>query len=195
MAYTDKKFISIKGFIYIWALFYVAIFGIVLAGTGLVWQTKVQREKEQELLFVGEQFRKAIMSYYRGSEGSQQKYPQSLQDLLLDTRSFAPKRHLRKIFLDPITKTYEWGLIKEPVSEKATESFTFMNNPGIIGVYSKSKKVPVKTNNFPESFSDFSKADSYRDWKFIFHVLEDSDQSPNNSGQPATSKRNNSLKQ
>ena len=53
-----------KGFILLWALFAVALAGIVLAGTGQVWQATSQREKEKELLFVGDQFRQAFMSYY-----------------------------------------------------------------------------------------------------------------------------------
>ena len=34
--------------------------GVALAGTGMVWHTQVRREKERELLFVGNQFRRAI---------------------------------------------------------------------------------------------------------------------------------------
>jgi len=171
-----------KGFIYIWALFSVVIFGILLAGAGQMWQIKAQREKERELLFVGGQFQKAIMSYYNKSAGSPQKYPESLEDLLSDDRSPTQIRHLRKIYFDPMTKSYEWGLVKEPESEQETGSgfLSIMKDKGIIGVYSRSKKVPVRTKNFPEEFSSFSKADSYQDWKFIFHVQDD-------SGQPVTS--------
>ena len=171
-----------KGFIYIWALFSVAVFGILLAGVGQVWQTKVQREKEQELLFVGGQFQKAIMSYYNESVGGLQRYPESLEDLLSDARSPTLKRHLRKIYPDPMTNSYEWGLVKEPISEEEAGSgfLSRADSTGIIGVYSLSKKVPVKIKNFSEDFFSFSKADSYQDWKFIFHVQED-------SGQPDTS--------
>ena len=177
-----------KGFIYIWALFTVAILGIVLAGAGQVWQTKVQREKERELLFVGKQFQKAIMSYYKNAATELKQYPESLQDLLLDTRSATPKRHLRKIFLDPMTNSYEWGLVKEsdleqePNSEQESESEQ-ANKPAfiskderIVGIYSRSKKVPIRIVNFPDEFSDFSKADSYQDWKFVFHVQDGSNQ-------------------
>ena len=183
-----------KGFIYIWALFSVAIFGIALAGAGQVWQTKAQREKERELLFVGEQFQKAIMSYYNDASTGLKQYPESLQDLLLDSRSSTPKRHLRKIFLDPMTNSYEWGLVKESDSdqvekesdpeqvEKESDSeqvdkSTFISkDPKIIGVYSRSKKVPIKVQNFSDNFSDFSKANSYQDWKFIFLVRDNSSQ-------------------
>ncbi|PXW88949.1 type II secretory pathway pseudopilin PulG [Nitrosomonas sp. Nm84] len=99
------------GFVYLWALFSVVLAGIVMAGTGQMWQTKSQREKEAELMFIGEEFRKAIMSYH--NSGTKQ-YPESLEDLLKDDRSPNVKRHLRKIYVDPITNTTEWGLVAEP---------------------------------------------------------------------------------
>lgn len=99
-----------SGFVYLWALFAVALAGVVMAGTGQVWQTKSQRDKEAELMFIGEEFRKAIMSYHN----SNKQYPSSLEDLLKDERSPNIKRHLRKIYLDPITNTAEWGLVDEP---------------------------------------------------------------------------------
>jgi type II secretory pathway pseudopilin PulG len=176
-----------KGFIYMWALFSVAIVGIVLAGIGQVWQTKAQREKERELLFVGDQFRKAIMSYYNNATGGLQQYPESLEDLLIDTRSPTPKRHLRKIFLDPMTNSYEWGAVTEPVSEQETSSGFLSNDAGIIGVYSRSKKVPAKIKNFPEDYSSFSKADSYQDWKFIFYPKNATGQSTSSQSNPPVS--------
>ncbi len=100
-----------NGFVYLWALFAVVLAGIVMAGTGQVWQAKSQREKEAELLYVGEEFRKAIMSYY--NTGTKQ-YPESLEDLLQDKRTPAIKRHLRKIYTDPVMNTAEWGIVEEP---------------------------------------------------------------------------------
>lgn len=100
-----------NGFVYLWALFAVVLAGIMMAGTGQMWQAKSQREKETELLFIGEEFRKAIMSYH--NSGTKQ-YPSSLEDLLKDDRSPNIKRHLRKIYVDPMTGTAEWGIVEEP---------------------------------------------------------------------------------
>jgi len=120
-------------------------------------------------LFVGEQFQQAIMSYYNNATGGLKQYPESLEDLLMDSRSSTSKRHLRKIFLDPMTNSYDWGLVKEPISEQTTR-VNFMDSDGIIGVYSRSKKVPIKMKNFPDEYADFSKAESYQDWQFTFYV-------------------------
>ena len=56
-----------------------------------------QREKEAELLFRGEQYREAIASYYK----KEQRYPQSLEELLEDKRYPMPVRHLRRLYRDP----------------------------------------------------------------------------------------------
>ena len=143
-----------KGFTYIWVLFVVTLTSIALAGAVQVWRTEVRREKEKELMFAGEQFRQAIGSYYENSPGPK-RYPDSLEKLLLDKRFPTVKRHLRKIFFDPMTGSGEWGLARQP-------------NAGIIGVYSLSKEIPLKRANFPERYADFAEAKDYRDWKFIY---------------------------
>tara|TARA_R110002073_G_scaffold71694_4_gene175792 strand:- start:2180 stop:2851 length:672 start_codon:yes stop_codon:yes gene_type:complete len=156
-----------KGFIYIWALFAVALAGVLMAGIGQVWQIQTQREKEKELLFVGTQFRKAFMSYYNGATGGVKQYPESLEDLLLDNRSPIPKRHLRKIFIDPMTNSYEWGLIAEPIPEQDS-GIAASPKTGIIGVHSRSKEIPIKSENFPGDYEAFAEAETYQDWQFAY---------------------------
>mgnify|MGYP000583789399 CR=1 FL=1 len=163
-----------KGFIYIWALFAVALTGVLMAGIGQVWQTKLQREKEKELLFVGDQIRRAITSYYEGSaaggagSGGVKQFPESLEKLILDTRSPVKKRHLRKLYLDPMTNSLEWGLIPEPPPEKGSSGIAARPKPGIIGVYSLSKKIPIKAKNFPLDYAKFAEAETYKDWQFVY---------------------------
>jgi type II secretory pathway pseudopilin PulG len=53
-----------KGFTYLSLLIVVAITAGALAAAGGVYSQAAQREKERELLFVGEQFRQAIALYY-----------------------------------------------------------------------------------------------------------------------------------
>jgi type II secretory pathway pseudopilin PulG len=143
-----------KGYTFIWIMFAVALAGVALAGAGQVWKTEARREKEKELLFIGEQFRLAIGSYYENSPGAK-RYPDSLEKLLSDNRFPTVRRHLRKIFYDPMTGVAEWGLISRP-------------GVGVIGVHSLSTQKPLKKANFHERYAAFSKADSYREWKFIY---------------------------
>ncbi len=155
-----QRFREERGYIYIWTLFAVMLSGVMLAAAGQVWQTGAIREKESQLLFVGDQFRQAIESYYNDSQtatGGGGRYPESLEELLKDERSPALKRHLRKIFIDPMTNSYDWGLVKQ-------------EDGGITGIYSLSVGVPVKRANFPEDYSTFEKAANYQDWKFTHAV-------------------------
>lgn len=151
-----KQTVKERGYIYIWMLFAVMLTGVMLAAAGLVWQTEVRREKEQELLFAGDQFRQAIESYYNASqtavEGSG-RYPESLEQLLKDERLPGIKRHLRKIYNDPLTNSRDWGLIRQ-------------EDGGITGVYSLSTDRPIKQANFSAEYAAFESAESYQSWKF-----------------------------
>ena len=126
-----------------------------LAMTGEAWRTTVQREKERELLFVGDQFRKAITQYYDGTPGGAKQFPNSLDDLLKDARYPTTRRHLRKVYRDPMTGKREWGLVRGP-------------GESIMGVYSLSKQAPMKRANFPPDYASFERAESYAAWRFAY---------------------------
>jgi type II secretory pathway pseudopilin PulG len=145
---------KVNGFTYVAVLFVVAAMGIGLASVGLVWHTAAQRENETELLFVGEQFRQAIASYKDGTPGGVRQFPATLEDLVLDKRFPTVRRHLRKVFVDPMTKSKEWGLVKI--------------GDGIIGVHSLSSERPLKRAGFRPEQEQFADAASYADWKFAY---------------------------
>ena len=140
------------GFTYLTALFLIALSGAGLALLGQVWETAAAREKEAELLYVGHQYRLAIQRYYMAGP---RQYPRTLQDLLKDPRSPAPRRHLRRLYADPITGTLEWAIVKAP-------------DGGIMGVHSRSEEPPLKVANFKFRDRDFERAAKYSDWKFVY---------------------------
>ncbi len=72
--------------------------GIVLATAGEVWHMALKREKEQELLFVGDQFRRALSCIAEHTPGKARRYPLSLEELLKDPRYPGVQRYLRKIY-------------------------------------------------------------------------------------------------
>ena len=151
MSYPNSQ----SGFTYLAVLILVAVMGAVWAAIGVVWSTAQQREKELELLFVGNQFRQAIGQYYERSPGGVKKYPTALQDLLKDGRQLGTQRYLRKIFMDPMTSSANWGLVQTAGS-------------GIIGVYSLSEAAPLKTSNFRVADSTFEGSAKYSAWQFIY---------------------------
>src|SRR5262245_63821552 len=93
---------SEQGFTYLGILIAMALFGVALAATGEVWRTAAQREREAELLFVGNQFRTAFMNYYANSPVGKQRFPRTLDDLVEDSRLPVTRRHLRRIYPDPM---------------------------------------------------------------------------------------------
>jgi type II secretory pathway pseudopilin PulG len=122
---------------------------------GTIWSAAQQREKERELLFVGEQFRQAIKRYYDRTPGLIKQYPQNLDELLKDSRYLTAQRYLRKIYFDPITSKTKWGIVKHL-------------GGGIEGVYSLSNAKPIKSSNFSKSNIEFEGKLTYSDWKFIY---------------------------
>jgi type II secretory pathway pseudopilin PulG len=141
-----------KGFTYVGLLLFIAITGIGLSVAGMSWQYQVRAEKEKQLLFVGAEFRNAINNYYSSTTDTVKVYPASLDDLLLDKRMPTIKRHLRKIYTDPMTGKADWG---------------FETKEGrIVGIYSRSSLVPYKKKGFNVADAKFAGAKSYMDWIF-----------------------------
>ena len=136
-------------------LFFVAIMGVLLAASGEVWSSVSKRAKERELLFIGHQFRTAIKAYYQNTPGTIKRYPGKLDDLLIDHRQAATVRHLRRIYIDPMTGKAGWGLIRAP-------------DGGIQGVFSLSEQVPVKIGGFAAEDAHFERAATYTQWRFEF---------------------------
>jgi len=144
-----------RGFTYLGLLFFIAIMSVTLAMAATLWSFAQQREKERELLYVGNQFRRAIGLYYERTPGTVKRYPGSLEDLLLDNRYVTIQRYLRDIYRDPITGKREWGLVPAPTG-------------GIMGVYSKSEADVIKTGNFQYVDRLLEGKKKYVEWKFVY---------------------------
>ncbi len=122
------------GFTYVGLLIAVVFFGLGSVGAARYLAATERSEREAELLFVGHQFRQAIRSYLQSGPNAGH-YPANLTDLIQDNRSSTPRRHLRRLFFDPITGTTDWGLVNAPEG-------------GIMGIYSLSGREPKKRANF-----------------------------------------------
>jgi type II secretory pathway pseudopilin PulG len=140
-----------RGFTYLGLLLIVVILGLMLTAVGRVWSFTEQREREIQLLFVGDQFRLAIASYYQHTHS----YPQSLQQLLGDPDSTLPRRYLRRLYFDPMTGNPDWDLIPAP-------------GGGVMGVASKSSLAPIKHAGFAPVEANFADASCYCSWQFVF---------------------------
>ncbi len=132
----------------------VVVVGLTAGLAGTSWRSIMQRVKENELLWRGDQYRKAIEGYYGVNHGGIQRYPARLEDLLRDPRSLQPVRHLRRLYPDPFTGE-DWVIIKDPTG-------------GIRGVRSSSKEEPFKKENFSEEYEDFKDRKKYSEWEFSY---------------------------
>jgi type II secretory pathway pseudopilin PulG len=146
-----------KAFTYIGLLILIALIGIALTATAELVNTAIQRDREQELLFVGIAYANAIDSYRRNSPGERQ-FPMRLEDLLKDPRFPNVRRHIRRLYRDPITNSSDWGLVHGPGN-------------GIAGVYSKSEREPFKKAGFPRRYDQLGGAKHYNEWQFIGRSL------------------------
>jgi hypothetical protein len=143
------------GFSYLWLLLLVALMELGLVTAVEVESTIVRRDQEKALLAIGRQFQAAIGRYHEGMRvGGRNMYPATLEDLLLDPRFPGTHRHLRKIFVDPITGKAEWGLVK--IGDR------------IVGIHSLSTQEPIKQGNFESDMLQFTGARKYSEWVFTY---------------------------
>jgi type II secretory pathway pseudopilin PulG len=144
----------------------ILLFALTVLTLGLmvavpVWETQIQREKEEELIFRGKQYIEAIRLLRLKKPGT---LPQSLEELL-------EENCIRRLYSDPMTKTGEWNIVlpyqNSTAGQKSTSQKVLVvplnqleaiDNPQIIGVVSSSTK---------KSFKIYLEQESYDRWIFV----------------------------
>lgn len=124
-----------RGFTYLWLLFIVAAGATGLAALGQRATATMQREREAELIFRGQQIQNAIATYWQLSPGAAKELPRTLAELLEDRRGPTVVRHLRQLYADPFTGKADWVLL---VTEEGR----------IQGVQSRSHREAMRTTEF-----------------------------------------------
>lgn len=143
-----------RGFAYLWTLMLVAFMGVGLTVGAQLYATAARRDKERELLFIGHEFRQALERYYNAGAAGQNQYPLTLADLLKDPRFANPKRHLRRLYLDPVTGKAEWNLV--------------LQQGRIVGIRPTSNRRPIKQDNFDDDDAGLARKARYADWIFTY---------------------------
>jgi type II secretory pathway pseudopilin PulG len=154
-----KTFVAVRqqGFTYVFVMALVAVLGAGLAALAPQWAEQGQREREKELLRIGELYARAIESYHTLSPGSLKRYPPSLESLVLDTRFVGTKRHMRKLYKDPMNPSKNLAIVKAP-------------DGGVLGVYSEDPRPPFLQSPLDLGTTKLLPARRYSDWKFIAKV-------------------------
>lgn len=147
---------SSAGFTYLMALMVVLVMGIMLAAAGQSWKMIREREREEEFLFRGMQYKDAITAWYKPRPGQRPPPPlNDLKDLLKDPNSLTNIRYLRQLYPDPLTDK-DWLTIRGGTTG------------GIIGVATSSELKPIKQANFPKGLEDLEGKSKYSEWQFVY---------------------------
>ncbi len=152
--------VAIGGFTYVGAIVLLAILGLVGAATLKATALMQRAAAEEELLATGAAFMRALRSYAAATPPGRSPRPASLHDLLRDPRYPGLRRHLRKIYLDPVTGKAEWGVIYRDGGDGSGGS-------GVIGVHSLSQATPLKVANFRPGFEGLAGSAKLSDWRFV----------------------------
>jgi len=138
------------GYAYLFLLFTMALLAIAVLAVGQLDHLATRHAEEAELRRIGGEYSRALASYHAAAEPH--RYPARFEDLLADRRSGVLRRHLRRIYVDPVTRTKDWGLVRE--------------GGEIVGVHSLSGRAPLKVAGFGPGEAGFEHAASYADWIF-----------------------------
>ncbi len=142
-------------------LFMLLAIAVLCVGSLVIatrWTQQIERQKEADLLRVGDAYAQAIISYYYSTPGPAKRFPKNFNELLEDSRFVNLRRHLRAAYPDPVTGSTDWGLVLAP-------------DGGIMGVYSQSQKATWRRTAIELEHCKLSEAERYADWKFIAKIL------------------------
>lgn len=152
-----------KGYTLIILMVVIAVMSIGLLVAIPVWQTQIQREKEEELIFRGKQYVEAIRLYQTKYPG---RFSKTLDDLL-------EEKCIRRLYADPMTEDGIWNIVlhyegitsqkKGSVVQKVMiapqSALSALDNPQILGVVSTSTKKSIRI---------YTNQESYDKWLFFY---------------------------
>ncbi|MBW8829980.1 MAG: type II secretion system protein [Burkholderiales bacterium] len=156
---------GLRGYTYIVVLVMLAVISMAAALTLELAETNARRAAETELFAVGKEFERAFASYYRQSPVGSRRFPDRLEDLTRDPRAPGMRRHLRRVYVDPLTGS-AWGAVPAP-------------GGGIMAVYSTAPGAPyreganVRAAPLAASTPDATATHSYADWRFGYDPSTD----------------------
>jgi type II secretory pathway pseudopilin PulG len=142
-----------RGFTYLGLMFVIGLLAMTAAMASTLWSTIQQRADERELAFVGRQFQSAIERFRLRQFDGTSRYPANLEELLRDARGLKVERHLRRLYIDPMTGRAQWGLVR-------------LADGGVVGVFSLSRRAPMDGSVLARELG-FAQATSYRGWRFV----------------------------
>ncbi|MBN2400351.1 MAG: type II secretion system protein [Candidatus Aminicenantes bacterium] len=152
------------GYVMITLIIAIAVLTVFMLMAVPLWQTAMQREAEEELIFRGRQYVTAIGRYLKKHNNL---YAQNLQILHLE-------KFLRRLYKDPMTDDGRWDMVFQDNSTAAPkllvvppeQAKAYVGRAVLIGVCSSS----------PETgFREYRGKKKYNEWAFYFGGKENED--------------------
>ena len=137
----------------------------VSAGAALLGN-EARRDKEAELMFAGDEIRRALELYHAKNAEGPHPFPKKMEWLLRDPNQPSLQRYLRRIYRDPV---HDQDVEDAPVASGPSGEWVVIvdANGQIVGVHSNSAREPLKRAGFPKRYEAFGQAKRYSEWKFI----------------------------
>ena len=145
-----------KGYALLTAILAVAIFTVMMMKARTLWDTELQRDLEQELIFRGGQYVTAIELFRRKNLN---KFPQSLDELY-------EKNFLRRRFKDPMTMEGKWNIVMQPGTPGRKQALLVVPEEMVAGYISRASIIGVCSTSCEEGFRQYRKKKKYCEWAF-----------------------------
>ncbi len=144
-----------RGATYLLLLFILALLAAGSATWAERWQVAMQRERETELLFRGQQLRDALQHFHDHTPEGAAPWPAQLDELLLDARHQPPVVHLRRLYADPFSGRPDWALLRNAQG-------------GIVGLHSSVDRPALRRQGLPTGVhASHGPNPKTSDWQFM----------------------------
>jgi hypothetical protein len=148
-----KPKLSKSGYALLAAIIAVNLFAILILKARDMWETVMQRDLEQELLFRANQYMTAI-EFYRKKNAN---IPLKNLDELVE------KKFLRKLYPDPMTEDGVWNLVMRD-GRAGKKGLLIVPEEMLEQYIGKAMIVGVCSNSPDEGFLEYRKKKRYNEW-------------------------------
>lgn len=142
-----------KGMALLWAIIAVNIFAILALTARTMWETEIQRDLEEELLFRGRQYRMAIEFYVKDNNNL---YPRDF-DVLYE------KKFLRQLFKDPMSDDGKWNYVMRG-GTSGKDDLLIVPEEYLAQYIEQARIVGVASHSPDEGFREYRGKKRYSEW-------------------------------
>ncbi len=147
-----------KGFFYIVVLFAVFLISLGFLKAFEEWEKILKKDREEELIFRGYQFIRAIDAYRRKYAGA---LPRSLKEL-------KDKKLIRKLYKEPMSQEGKWNIIIEnPKGSQSQIKFLVIPYYKIKKYEGSIRIIGVSSPVHEKAFKIYKKREYYDEWLFV----------------------------